>query len=275
MPLRRKSSGKKNNSLTEITANVKVGSNMKERPDSIQDGHFPGAPTSQEKRTGSTRRSSLTPSEGDLGLKIGEVQSRKGSSSSSKGLARIRKTSRDCVIPEKIDLDSHPDSPKLLIEDCCNFGGLTHLKSRPINLQRVQSEDRDCISIKEMSESPHRLGEVHYIHKASPPPSKLSATLSVDSTDGMAFFPPSSPLLVAMRNAVDSLNQYEDFEILEEIGAGFFAQVFKVRPLCFSNYGKDTIDPHKMLEHKKMLTKHNTSHLISYIFSFSVSCKED
>ena len=39
---------------------------------------------------------------------------------------------------------------------------------------------------------------------------------------------PSSPLLTAMREAVDSISQYEDFEILEKIGAGFFAEVFKV-----------------------------------------------
>lgn len=40
---------------------------------------------------------------------------------------------------------------------------------------------------------------------------------------------PNSPLLTAMREAVDSINQYDDFEILEKIGAGFFAEVFKVR----------------------------------------------
>lgn len=39
---------------------------------------------------------------------------------------------------------------------------------------------------------------------------------------------PTSPLLIAMRSAVDSLNKYEDFKILEMIGVGFFAEVFKV-----------------------------------------------
>ena len=43
---------------------------------------------------------------------------------------------------------------------------------------------------------------------------------------------PSSPLLTAVREAVDSINQYEDFEILEKIGAGFFAEVFKVLYNC-------------------------------------------
>ena len=40
---------------------------------------------------------------------------------------------------------------------------------------------------------------------------------------------PSSPLLLAIRGAVDSLNQYDDFDILNKIGSGFFADVFKVR----------------------------------------------
>ncbi len=40
---------------------------------------------------------------------------------------------------------------------------------------------------------------------------------------------PSSPLLTAVREAVDSLSQFEDFEIIEKIGAGFFAEVFKVQ----------------------------------------------
>ena len=44
----------------------------------------------------------------------------------------------------------------------------------------------------------------------------------------MRHHTPSSPLLTAVREAVDSINQYDDFEILEKIGAGFFADVFKV-----------------------------------------------
>lgn len=39
---------------------------------------------------------------------------------------------------------------------------------------------------------------------------------------------PSSPLLSALREAVDSLTNMEDFEQLGLIGAGFFAEVYKV-----------------------------------------------
>ena len=40
--------------------------------------------------------------------------------------------------------------------------------------------------------------------------------------------PPSSPMLTAVRDAVSSLNRMEDFEIIEEIGEGFYAKVYKV-----------------------------------------------
>ena len=44
--------------------------------------------------------------------------------------------------------------------------------------------------------------------------------------------PPSSPMLMALRDAVSSLNRIEDFDIIEEIGEGFYAKVYKVRK-CF------------------------------------------
>lgn len=83
-------------------------------------------------------------------------------------------------------------------------------------------------SVFELSESPRRFGlpskgynHVHSRLSASPPPGS--------SDDEFAYRCPSSPLLVAVRNAVDSLSQYNDFEILEQIGSGFYAEVFKVR----------------------------------------------
>ena len=54
-----------------------------------------------------------------------------------------------------------------------------------------------------------------------------------DTGEGVLLNPakrPSSPMLNALRQAVDSVCNKEDFEELEKIGAGFFADVFKVRP---------------------------------------------
>ena len=43
---------------------------------------------------------------------------------------------------------------------------------------------------------------------------------------------PSSPLLNALREAVDSVSNMDDFDIIEKIGSGFFAEVLKVWDLC-------------------------------------------
>jgi hypothetical protein len=43
-----------------------------------------------------------------------------------------------------------------------------------------------------------------------------------------------SPLLSALRDAVSTVSGLEDFEILESIGAGFFAEVFKVRAIIIA-----------------------------------------
>ena len=69
-------------------------------------------------------------------------------------------------------------------------------------------------------------------------PRKISLSKSADSClnngspthVGSPFSPlrPSSPLLSVLREAVESLSCIEDFEKLEMIGSGFFAEVFKV-----------------------------------------------
>lgn len=54
-------------------------------------------------------------------------------------------------------------------------------------------------------------------------------------SNGLAPFSPvlpSSPLLSVLREAVESLSSIEDFEKMEMIGAGFFAEVFKVSQCC-------------------------------------------
>ena len=75
-------------------------------------------------------------------------------------------------------------------------------------------------------------------HKKALP--KLSCEMPPISTDLPAIrehspyhmTPPSSPMLTAVRNAVSSLNRMEDFEIIEEIGEGFYAKVYKVNGIC-------------------------------------------
>lgn len=228
MPLRRKISGRKNSSSSDITPNGMIDTLIKEKPAVIQECDLSRLPSSQDKRRSSTRSGSWTSADEDK-LKEGRARRESSGSASSKGIAHVRKTSRDCVIPEDIDLGglALSNCPMFTIEDC-GYADVRE-KSRPITLQRIRSEERDCISIRELSESPQRYGMKSF-QKPEVPISRLSVTLSQD-LDGehTTFQPPSSPLLVAMRTAVDSLNQYEDFEILEEIGAGFFAQVFKVR----------------------------------------------
>lgn len=217
MLLRRKtsSSSYKNSGSNETVLNGRIESLVleRERQEVIQDSDL------------------STASEEAQGQKEGKTG--RETSSTPKGLAHTRKTSRECVIPENIDLSQLKitESPTFKIEDFSFDDKKTSRNSRPITLRRIQSEQRDCISIRELSESPQRYGVGCVSNENTPPTSRLSVGTPQDSVDGdhAPFQTPSSPLLVAMRTAVDSLNQYEDFEILEEIGAGFFAQVFKVR----------------------------------------------
>lgn len=218
MPLRKKISSRRNSSSSDVTPNGKMMPVVLQKCDlsCLQD----------KQRRSSTRSDCYTSTEDD---KLRDGRARRGStgSTSTKGIARVRKSSRDCVIPEDIELDIG-DTPMLTIQDC----GYVDMKhgSRPIRLQRIRGEEKDCISIQELSESPHRYGMRYGADFAKRSDDQISR---LSDGEHMTFHP-SSPLLVAMRTAVDSLNQYEDFEILEEIGAGFFAQVFKVSLLHLS-----------------------------------------
>jgi hypothetical protein len=231
MPLRRKTSGRKtSNSSDQGTPNGKIETLMIEKPDIIRECDFHCLPSSQDKQHQQRRSSSRSDSYTSTDEKAMDGKVRRGSTGSApfKGVTWARKTSRECPIPE-LNLS---DTPGLTIEDCGYVD--TKRGSRPITLQRLKNEDTECISIQELSGSPHRYGVKFGVRKPEPTENLMSrlsvvSASSVDSdSEHPTFQPPSSPLLVAMRTAVDSLNQYEDFEILDEIGAGFFAQVFKV-----------------------------------------------
>ena len=101
--------------------------------------------------------------------------------------------------------------------------------SKPILCQTAGEASSQ--SVLELSESPKRFGHQsrYYDHIYYDTHGRLSASPPPGSADDdFAYRCPSSPLLVAVRTAVDSLSQYNDFEILEKIGSGFYAEVFKV-----------------------------------------------
>ncbi len=113
--------------------------------------------------------------------------------------------------------------------------------SAPIPMAQSSGSHRaGLVSISELVESPRRYGLRRSKHVVEGDtdglgPSSYSLNespqflgLRNSSDDNLLLNPPSSPLLMAVKKAVDSLNQYEDFDIIEEIGSGFFADVFKV-----------------------------------------------
>lgn len=96
--------------------------------------------------------------------------------------------------------------------------------------------DVECI-IEDLSSGKHTISNKLSIHKKAlpklncePPPSKfpevnLSPIIEASYND---IKPPSSPLLTALRDAVSSVHRMDDFEIIQEIGEGFYAKVYKV-----------------------------------------------
>lgn len=84
----------------------------------------------------------------------------------------------------------------------------------PITSPRgISSSSVGPVEVPDLSTSPYRIGASFKLR---------------DNTDISVIKSPSSPMLTAMREAVDSITQYEDFEVVEKIGAGFYADVFKV-----------------------------------------------
>lgn len=158
-----------------------------------------------------------------------------GNSSSKKSfLSSFRRRSKDHIAEQNsrsksvatTECDHHDH--KLTLEE---VNTVPDVQQPIINVSKPIACHTITQSVLELTESPRRFGHPNrsYDHmcfdygrlSASPPPGS--------SDDEFAYKCPSSPLLVAVRNAVDSLSQYNDFEILEKIGSGFYAEVFKVR----------------------------------------------
>ena len=57
----------------------------------------------------------------------------------------------------------------------------------------------------------------------------LAPPLSLSPDAGSPIHRPNSPLLSALREAVESVSNMDDFEQIEKIGSGFFAEVYKAR----------------------------------------------
>lgn len=102
----------------------------------------------------------------------------------------------------------------------------------------TEQEERDTVpAIGLQLPSPEKQPASAKLCSDKSPAEKLTISKSADSLNGSGYSPshapfspvrPSSPLLSVLREAVESLSSIEDFEKMEMIGSGFFAEVFKV-----------------------------------------------
>ena len=126
-------------------------------------------------------------------------------------------------------LDTHPTQQRVPVHPEHSFNATTthtDIFTHNHRHHHTITPSSSPLPITEINQSPNRFrrvwvdGEECTIPHASPARDLAEEEWRLQT--------PNSPLLTAMREAVDSINQYEDFEILEKIGAGFFAEVFKV-----------------------------------------------
>lgn len=145
-------------------------------------------------------------------------------------LARFRRRSKDILVDQLPKSPAAPEEQKkMILEDIGRI--LPEAKhSKPKVCHTASEPSKTHASVLELSGSPKRFGlNRSFDHMYYDSHGRLSATPPPGSVDEEFIYKcPSSPLLVAVRTAVDSLSQYNDFDILEKIGSGFYAEVFKV-----------------------------------------------
>jgi hypothetical protein len=171
----------------------------------------------------------------DASIKRSDASIKRSDASTKRSLFRRR--SKDQQIEQNIPqiISEKRGQQKLTLDEISKAQPIPK-PSKPI-AYKTRSEPRNThTSILELSESPkhvsliknneRRYSDIHGRLSATPPPGSAE--------EEFASKCPSSPLLVAVRTAVDSLSQYNDFDILEKIGSGFYAEVYKVRGIVIT-----------------------------------------
>ena len=156
---------------------------------------------------------------------------RRKSDDASTKRSLFRRRSKDQQIEQSPpQISERREQQKLTLEEVSKPQPIS-ISSKPIVYKTRSNPNHTHTSILELSESPKRVSQIkNHERRYSDAHGRLSATPPPGSVDEeFAYKCPSSPLLVAVRTAVDSLSQYNDFDILEKIGSGFYAEVFKVR----------------------------------------------
>ncbi|KAL5487189.1 hypothetical protein EMCRGX_G019763 [Ephydatia muelleri] len=126
----------------------------------------------------------------------------------------------------------------------------------PITSPRgISSSSVGPVEVPDLSSSPYRIGASFKLR---------------DNTDISVIKSPSSPMLTAMREAVDSITQYEDFEVVEKIGAGFYADVFKVRyvptgDIMVLKMNKSKMNGAKKLKEVELLKRLSHPNILHYV----------
>ena len=163
--------------------------------------------------------------------KSDDASIKRSDAATKRSLFRRRSKDQQTVAEQSIpQILERREQPKLILDEISKPQPIP-VPSKPIVYKTHSEPSSAHTSILELSESPKRVSQIkNNERRYSDAHGRLSTTPPPGLVDEeFAYKCPSSPLLVAVRTAVDSLSQYNDFDILEKIGSGFYAEVHKVR----------------------------------------------